>query len=183
MWLYARKSKDKCFEKYKELKALVEMQSENKIKTFQSNNGGEFVPKAFKCFLEWSWHQATNMYHVYASTKWSGRACKLHYHGDGKKDASWSKPRQIILGEAVPNAMYTWNWYPTKTLESITSKEAWRKSRPCIVHMCMFRCFTYSMLSDEKEDNIDTKGTTSLFLNYFEVTKAYRLLYCKLKRS
>ena len=50
MWLYALKSKGNCFEKFKKFKALVEMQLEYKIKTFWSDNGGEFVSKAFNVF-------------------------------------------------------------------------------------------------------------------------------------
>ena len=41
------KFKGDCYEKFKEFKRLVEMQLEHKIKTFCSNNGREFVSKAF----------------------------------------------------------------------------------------------------------------------------------------
>lgn len=48
IWSYALKSKGKCFERFKELKALVETQSKHKIKTFWLNNVGAFISKAFK---------------------------------------------------------------------------------------------------------------------------------------
>ena len=51
MWLYVLKSKGKCFEKFKEFKALVEMQSEHKIKAFWSDNGREFVSRHLIIFL------------------------------------------------------------------------------------------------------------------------------------
>jgi transposase InsO family protein len=38
-------------EKFKEFKALVETQSEHKIKVFQSDNGGEYISKGFERFL------------------------------------------------------------------------------------------------------------------------------------
>ena len=42
------KSKDEVFNKFKEFKALVENHTENKIKTFRSDNDGEFTLEEFK---------------------------------------------------------------------------------------------------------------------------------------
>ena len=47
-WIYFIKNKDEVFIKFKEFKALVENHTEKKIKTFQSNNGGEFTSNEFK---------------------------------------------------------------------------------------------------------------------------------------
>jgi transposase InsO family protein len=51
VWLYVLKTKDEYFIRFKEFKALVETQSEHKIKAFRSDNGGEFMSKAFMKFL------------------------------------------------------------------------------------------------------------------------------------
>jgi len=48
VWVYLLKSKGECLEKFKEFKALVETQSEHKIKVFRSDNGGEYISKGFK---------------------------------------------------------------------------------------------------------------------------------------
>jgi transposase InsO family protein len=45
------KTKDECFIRFNEFKALVETQSEHKIKAFRSDNGGEFMSKVFMKFL------------------------------------------------------------------------------------------------------------------------------------
>ena len=42
------KNKDEVFNKFKEFKALIENHTEKKIKTFRSNNGGEFTLNEFK---------------------------------------------------------------------------------------------------------------------------------------
>lgn len=52
VWLYALKSKGECFQRFKEFKALVETQSKHKIKAFRSDNGGEFISKAFIHFVK-----------------------------------------------------------------------------------------------------------------------------------
>ena len=47
-WVYFMKNKDELFSKFKEFKALIENRTENKIKTFRSDNGGEFTSNEFK---------------------------------------------------------------------------------------------------------------------------------------
>jgi hypothetical protein len=44
--LYLLKFKGKYFERFKEFKVLVEIQSEHKIKTIRSDNGREFITNA-----------------------------------------------------------------------------------------------------------------------------------------
>ena len=47
-WIYFMKNKDEVFRKFKEFKALIENQTEKKIKTFRSDNGREFTSNEFK---------------------------------------------------------------------------------------------------------------------------------------
>ena len=47
-WIYFMKNKDEVFSKFKEFKALIENHTEKKIKTFRSDNGGEFTSNEFK---------------------------------------------------------------------------------------------------------------------------------------
>ena len=47
-WIYFLKIKDEVFNKFKEFKALIENQTEKKIKTFKLDNGGEFISYEFK---------------------------------------------------------------------------------------------------------------------------------------
>ena len=48
-WIYFMKNKDEVSSKFKEFKALIENHTaEKKIKTFRSDNGGEFTSNEFK---------------------------------------------------------------------------------------------------------------------------------------
>ena len=47
-WIYFRKNKDELFSKFKKFKALIKNHTEKKIKTFRSDNGGEFTSNEFK---------------------------------------------------------------------------------------------------------------------------------------
>ena len=46
-WIYFLRKKSEVFERFKEFKALVEIQTDNKIKVLRTDNGGEFFGKEF----------------------------------------------------------------------------------------------------------------------------------------
>ena len=47
-WIYFMKNKYEVFSKFKEFKELIKNHTENKIKTFRSDNGEEFTSYEFK---------------------------------------------------------------------------------------------------------------------------------------
>ena len=47
-WIYFLKNKSEVFDRFKEFKALVENQIENKIKVLRIDNDGEFCKKEFE---------------------------------------------------------------------------------------------------------------------------------------
>ena len=105
LWVYVLKSKREVFEKFVEWKALVERQSEHKIKVFRSDNGGEYISKRFDDFLHISplhpttkWHCKAHISPLHPTTKWGGRTCKLHYCGDGKVHVTLARAWTGILG-------------------------------------------------------------------------------------
>ena len=53
VWVYTMKCKGERFDKFKEFQALVETQTQYKIKVFRCMSGGDFISKRFEAFL-WS---------------------------------------------------------------------------------------------------------------------------------
>ena len=51
-WIYFLRKKSEVFDKFKEFKALVENQTEKKINTLRTDNGGEFCSKEFEEFCK-----------------------------------------------------------------------------------------------------------------------------------
>ena len=51
-WIYFLKKKSEVFDRFKEFKALVENQTEKKIKVLMTDNGGEFCSKEFEEFCK-----------------------------------------------------------------------------------------------------------------------------------
>jgi len=176
VWVYLLKSKGECLEKFKEFKALVETQSEHKIKMFCSNNGGEYTSKGFKGFLKaHNIEKQTSTPYRLQQNEVAERAnrtlvemARSMFHAQNLKKSLWA--------EVVVNAAYTRNRCPSRALPSITPEEAWSGRKPCILHMHVFGCIAYAMVPDEKRCKLDAKGTKCLFLGYCESTKAYRLM-------
>ena len=52
IWIYFLQKKSEVFAKFKEFKALVENQSEKKIKVLRKDNGGEFCGNEFEDFCK-----------------------------------------------------------------------------------------------------------------------------------
>ena len=50
--MYILKSKDQVFDCFLQWKALVENQSKRKLKTFRSDNGGEYTSNKFETYLK-----------------------------------------------------------------------------------------------------------------------------------
>jgi hypothetical protein len=51
-WIYFLRNKSKVFDKFKEFKALVENQTENKIKVLRTYNNGELCRNEFEEFCK-----------------------------------------------------------------------------------------------------------------------------------
>jgi len=97
VWVYLLKSKGECLENFKEFKALVETQSDHKIKVFRSDNGGEYISNGFQGFLKAHGIEKQTST-PYRPQQNGGRVCKPHPRRDGKEHASCSKPQEVTLG-------------------------------------------------------------------------------------
>jgi hypothetical protein len=51
-WIYFLRNKSEVFDKFKDIKALVENQTKKKIKVFRIDNGGEFYRNEFEEFCK-----------------------------------------------------------------------------------------------------------------------------------
>lgn len=81
----------------------------------------------------------------------------------------------------------SWRWkggYFTlkiRELDSMTTNEVWSGRRRCILHIRVFKCITYIMMSDEKTDKLNANATKCLFLDYFESIEPIKYCGRKLK--
>ncbi len=85
-------------------------------------------------------------------------------------------------GEAVNMAVHIKNRCPTKALDSKTLQEAWNGRKLDVSHLRVFGCKSFAHVPDEKRTKLKSKSMPCVFLGYYKITKAYRLMYVKTKR-
>ena len=51
-WVYIIKNKNDAFETFRKWRDMIEAQYEKKIKILRTDNGGEYVNRSFKIFLD-----------------------------------------------------------------------------------------------------------------------------------
>lgn len=173
-FVYFLKSKNEVFEHFKTFKALVQNQTDRKIKVLRSDNGGEYINFKFQAFLKLHGirHQTT-VPHTPQQNGVAERAnrtvmekarCMLQDAGLDNK----------FWAEAVNTAVYLKNRTPTKAVMGFTPEEKWTNKKVNLAHLHIFGCIAYAMTNIRKK--LDPKAKPYLFVGYCEETKGYRLL-------
>lgn len=182
VWVYPLKAKSECFARFLEWKALVEAQSEHKLKAFCTDNGGEFVSKTFKEYLKKYGieKQVTPSY----TPQLNGVAERMNRTLiEMARCMFFAKNLDFELwAEAVVTAAYTRNRCPTQALEGKTPEEAWSGKKPNVSHMRVFGCLGYTKVPDETRGKLDSKTMKCILLGYCIGTRAYKLLCFESKK-
>ena len=181
-WVFMLKCKSDVLERFKAWKALVENESGQKVKVLRSDNGGEYMSKAFEAFMrEHGIQHHTSAPYTPQQNGVAERAnrtlvemARAMLHAQGLSYDLWA--------EAVSNAAYTRNRCPTSAVASMTPQEAWSGRRPNIGHMRIFGCIAYALDLSPQRSKLDAKGTKCMLLGYWEGSKAYRLMCLETKK-
>jgi transposase InsO family protein len=174
-WVYFLKQKDEVFSKFEIFKALVENQSENKIKRIRTDNGGEYVNNKFKYFCEYHGikREMTNRY----TPQQNGVAERKNRT---LVEMAWcmlqSKGLPLFLwAEAIDTTSHVLNRSPTTCLENITSEEAWCGKKPDVKYFKVLGCEAFAYILDEIRENFFDKSVKCIFVGYDDQRKGYRL--------
>lgn len=175
-FVYFLKTKDEVFEYFKQFKSMVENQTERKIKTLRSDNGGEFCGTAFEDFLKKAGivHQKSNPY----SPEQNGSAERLNRTIVEKArcmlfDAKLDKK---FWAEAVNTAVYIRNRSTTSSLaNSKTPFEMWYGKKPDIGNLRIFGSKVMTHIPKTNRLKWDKKSKKTILVGYSESCKGYRL--------
>ena len=129
------KNKDEVFSKFKEFKSLVENHIENKIKTFRSDNGGEFTSNEFKelCKDSGIKSELTTPYNpqqngvVERKNKTIMEVARAMLHDQDLPMHLWA--------EAARTVVYVQNRTPHRVLENKTPEEVFFGKKPDVSHL------------------------------------------------
>ena len=174
-WVYALKTKDQVYSKFKEWKAEVETRTGKRIKTLRTDNGGEYTSKEFQAHLKACGirHELT----IPKTPEQNGVAERLNRTLVEMTRAMLldSKLPQSFWAEAVSTAAYLRNRSPTSAVEGMTPHEAWYGCKPGVEHLRVFGSTAYVHTPKDSRGKLDSKTSKCILVGYGSVQKGYRL--------
>ena len=158
------KNKDEVFKKFKEFKALIENDTEKKIKTFQSYNGGEFISNEFKELCKDSGinRELTTPYNP-QHNEFAERNNRMIM--EAARDMLHDQDLPIhIWVEASITVVYVHNHTPHRVLENKSPEEFFYGKKPEVSHLRIFSCPVYIHIPKEKRTKLDPLGKKGIFV-------------------
>jgi transposase InsO family protein len=156
-WIYFLRKKYEVFDRFKEFKALVENQTEKRIKVLRMDNGGEFCGNEFeelckKCGIE---RKKTTPY----TPQQNGVAERMNMMLMEKSRCMLSGVGlgQELWAEAVGTACYLVNRSPSSTLDDKTPHEVWTGKKPSLTHLRVFGCDAYVHVPKENKSKLEKR--------------------------
>ena len=175
VWTYVLKNKSDVFKKFHEWKAMVEKSSGMKLKTFRTDNGGEYTSNEFEEYLrqDGTQHETT----VPKTPQQNGVAERMNRTliDSVRAMLSDSKLPKRFWAEALSTATYLHNRSPTNAVKGMTPYEAWTGVKPNVSHLRVFGCDAYPHIPKDERSKMDPKAKKSIFLGYGDGVKGYRL--------
>ena len=77
--------------------------------------------------------------------------------------------------EALSTATDLCNRLPTNAVQDKTPYEPWTGNKPNVSHISIFGCDTYAHVAKDKRRKLDSRTRRSIFLEYGQGVKVYRL--------
>jgi hypothetical protein len=173
--VYFLKSKDEVFGKFKEFKALIENLSERKIKIVRSDNGGEYTSKELVSFrrdveikreLITPYNPKKNGV-AERKNRTIMEAVKTMIHDQDLPMHFWA--------EAARTTVYVHNTLSHRALGFKTPEEMFSGKKPEVSHLKIFGCPVFVHILKERRIKLDPSRRKGIFVEYYEVSKAFRI--------
>ncbi len=151
---------------------LAENSSGHKVKTFRTDNGGEYMSTEFENYLK-----SEGIKTIPKTPEQNGVSERMNRTlvEAVRSMLADSKLPHRFWAEALSTASYLLNRSPTKTLGDETPFEAWVGKKPYVKHLKAFGCVAYSHVPKDQRKKLDSKAKKCIFLGYAEQRKGYRL--------
>lgn len=172
-WVYALRSKDQVFDKFVQWKAMVEKSSGHVLKTFRSDNGGEYTSRKFESYLkkEGIRHEVT----IPKNPEQNGVAERMNRTLVEMVRAMLHKMPKSFWAEALNTAAYLRNRSPTVAVPDMTPYEALTGKKPNVADLHTFGSDCYAHVPKDERAKLDSKSRKCIFLGYGDRLKGYRL--------
>ncbi|KAI3510533.1 hypothetical protein L1887_17599 [Cichorium endivia] len=175
MWVYMMKSKDEAFDTFKRFRVSVETETGEKLKTFRTDRGGEFLSKQFTAYCE-----ETGIHRHYTAPYSPQQNGVVERRNRTVVEMARSILKSMhvpetLWGEAVRHAVYVLNRVTTKALNDATPYEMWTGRKPQVDHLRVFGCIAHARATGSHLQKLDDRSKRLVHLGSETGTKAYRL--------
>jgi len=183
LWVYFMARKSETYAKFREWKAMAELQAERKLREFQSDNGGEYVDSDFGAYLksEGIVHRTSTAY----TPQQNGKA-ERSIRTILERAISMLRAANLSDGfwqDAVETAVHLINRSTRTGLKRVTPEEAWSGARPDAASLRVFGCPAYVLIPKElRVGKLAHKIRRCIFVGYSSTRKAWRF-WNPVKRS
>eukprot|EP01018_Ginkgo_biloba_P024020 Gb_18985 [translate_table: standard] len=159
IWVYFMMYKSEALDFFREFKANVEMQNGRKIKTLQTDRGGEFTSNEFShyCKINGIQRQLTTSYTPQQNC------------------VAERKNRSIVEMAFVQTTIYLLNRSLTRVVQGMTPEKAWSGRKSQVNNLKIFGCTTYALIPNKTRHKLDDKSTKCILMGYSKETKGYKL--------
>jgi hypothetical protein len=165
-WIYFLNKKSKIFQHLKDFKALVETQSENKIKVLQNDNKGEYVNHEIHNIFH---DIGIQLHHTVPYTLQQNRVAKRK--NKSLKEMAYcmlhakSLPQRLWI-ESLNYETYIQNISPHRSVKDNNPYEAWSGLKPEMAHFRIFGSRAWAQIPSEKRKALDPQSTEGIFFGY-----------------
>eukprot|EP00253_Pinus_taeda_P035481 PITA_35481 len=160
------KNKNETFEEFKEFKALVENQTDKKITTLRSDNGGEYEYHPFVDFCK-EHGIRKQLTAPYNSGQNGVVERKNRTLVEASKAMMFDQDLPISLwAEATRTTVYIQNRSPHYILKDKIPEEAFTGIKPDVSHFRVFGCLVYIHVPKDKRSKLEPSGIKGIFVGY-----------------
>lgn len=173
-WLYLLKTKGEVETVFKHFKSLVENQFNARIKSFQSDWGGEYRGLA-SFFQECGIHHRLSCPHT---PQQNGLIERKHRHivEMGLSILAQSGLSKSFWDDAFITSIFIINRLPSKVLNFSTPYEQLYHSKPKFHLLKVFGCLCYPFVRPYNKHKLDYRSSPATFLGYSSIHKGYKAL-------
>eukprot|EP00253_Pinus_taeda_P033589 PITA_33589 len=181
-WIGLMKHKDEAFEKFKSFKALVENESDHKIKCLKSDRGGEFTSNEFFDFCEE--HGIRREFSTAKTPQQNGVVKRMN--------RTVQQMARAMLDESGTPATF-WvevafavvvilNKTNVRVNRTQTPHELWYRETPSVKYFKIFGSKCYIKNNDENIGKFEPRADEGILLGYSPHSKAYKCYNKRLGR-
>ena len=165
-WIGLLKHKDEAFEKFQAFKALVENESDRKIKCLRSDRGGEFISDEFFDFCEQ--HGIKRQFSVARTPQQNGVVERMNRTVQKMARAMLDETGTptTFWGEVAFSVMTILNKANVRVNRNQTPYELWYGKPPTVKHFRVFGSKCFIKRTDEKLGKFESKEDEGILLGY-----------------